>query len=401
MKNSIYLRDNCVLMKKGLKILLIIVSVLAILFLIYLLFKKDGGKFVIEGNVVEANKKTMYFEHVGITSINVLDSVVLNEKGNFKFKQADPGEPDFYRLRLDGQLINIAVDSTETIGIQASAPNFAEGYSVEGSSECLKIKELTMMQLAASRAYNKLRKEYDDKLITIDQYMEQITPVLNDYKEKARESIFTNPRSTAAYFALYQQINGLMIFDPYDKDDYKVLGAVATNWNQFYPEAIRSKQLYNLAILALKSIRGERPVEYEYTESKIHFEIKLPTIEDKEISLFESCEGKVTLIDFTAYQMKGSPEYNIMLNKLYEKYKSQGFEIFQVSLDSDEHFWKTAAKNLPWIRVFDKRSMYSQVALNYNVKSLPTSFLLNREGEIVKRIESIENLEADIKSVLK
>ena len=401
MKNSIYLRDNCVLMKKGFKILLIIVGALAIACSIYLLLQKDDSKFIVEGNVVEANKKTMYFEQVGISSITILDSVVLKETGKFKFKQLSSGEPDFYRLRLDGQLINIAIDSTETIKIQASAPNFAEGYSVEGSDECTKIKELTMMQLAASRAYNKLRKEYDNKLITIDQYMEQITPVLNDYKENAKERIFVNPKSSSAYFALFQQINNLMIFDPYDKDDYKALGAVATSWNQFYPEATRSKHLYNLAIRALKSIRGERPVEYDVTENSVHFEIKLPNIEDQEVALFESCKDKVTLIDFTVYQMKGSPEYNVFLNKIYEKYKSQGFEIFQVSLDSDEHFWKTSAKNLPWICVYDKRSMYSQVALNYNVKDLPTSFLMNRNGEIVKRIESIENLESDVKSLLK
>ena len=394
MKNSIYLRDNCVLMKKGFKILLFIVGILAI-------SCSDNNKFVIEGNVVEADKKTMYFEHVGISSITLLDSVVLNETGKFKFKQLNSGEPDFYRLRLDGQLINIAIDSTETIKVQASAPSFAEGYSVEGSDECTKIKELTMMQLAASRAYNKLRKEYDDKLITIDQYMEQITPVLNDYKENAKEHIFSNPKSSSAYFALFQQINGLMIFDPYDNEDYKALGAVGTNWNQFYPDAIRSKQLYNLAIQALKSIRGERPVEYDIAENTTYFEIKLPNIEDKEVSLFESCKDKVTLIDFTVYQMRGSPEYNILLNRIYETYKSQGFEIFQVSLDSDEHFWKTSANNIPWICVHDKQSMYSQVALNYNVKNLPTSFLMNRDGEIVKRIESIDNLESDIKNLLR
>jgi len=401
MKNSIYLRDNCVLMKKGLKILFLIVGLVAISFSLYLLLKKDDNKFIIEGNVVEANKKTMYFEHVGISSISILDSVVLNETGKFKFKQLDPGEPDFYRLRLDGQLINIAIDSTETINIQASASSFAEGYSVEGSSECAKIKELAMMQLAASRAYNKLRKEYDDKLITIDQYMEQITPVLNNYKEKAKECIFVNPKSSSAYFALFQRINNLMIFDPADKEDYKALGAVATSWNQFLPEAIRSKQLYNLAIQSLKSIRGERPVEYDVTESAVHFEIKLPDINDNEVALFESCKDKVTLIDFTAYQMKGSPEYNILLNKVYEKYKSQGFEIFQISLDSDEHFWKTSAKNLPWTCVRDKLSMYSQIALNYNVKNLPTSFLMNRNGEIVKRIETIEEIESEVKKLLK
>ncbi|MDR1369685.1 MAG: DUF4369 domain-containing protein [Dysgonamonadaceae bacterium] len=387
-------------MKKGLKILLTIIVALGFLFLMYKLLGKDSNKFTVEGNIVEATNKTMYFEHVG-TTVSALDSVVLNESGKFRFRQPNPGEPDFYRLKLDGQLINIAIDSTETIKIQSSASNFAQGYTVEGSDECTKIKELTMMQLEASVAYNKLRKGYNDKRITVDEYMEQIRPVLDKYKENAKKYIYANPKSSSAYFALLQQINDMLIFDPSDKEDYKALGAVATSWNQFYPEASRSKQLYTMAIQALKSIRGERPVEYDITENNTHFEIKLPDIEDKEISLFESCKNKVTLIDFTAYQMKGSPEHNMILNLFYEKQKAKGFEIFQVSLDADEHFWKNSAVNLPWICVRDRRSMYSQFALNYNVKELPAAFLLNRDGEVVKRIESFENLEKEIGGLLK
>lgn len=386
------------IMKNFLKILLIIICAFVLLFIAYKVFEK-GNYSTIEGNIVEANNKTLYFEHVGISKVEILDSIKLNKKGNFKFKQVNPGEPDFYRLKLDGQLINIAIDSTETIKIQSNASNFAQGYAVEGSEECNKIKELTMMQLKASVAYNKLRKEFNDKKITVDQYMGQIVPVLNQYKENAKKFIYANPRSSSAYFALFQQINGMLIFDPYDKEDYKALGAVATSWNQYYPEATRSKQLYTMAIQALKSIRGERPVEYTAVDDSTHFEIKLPNIEDREISLFESCKGKVTLVDFTAYQMKESPAHNIILNEFYEKNKSHGFEIFQISLDADEHFWKNAAINLPWICVRDKKSMYSQYALNYNVKNLPTAFLMNRKGEIIKRIESFDNLEKEIGTI--
>jgi glutathione peroxidase-family protein len=387
-------------MKKGLKILLIIIVASAFLFLICKILGKDQNKFTVEGNIVEATNKTMYFERVG-TNINILDSVILNETGKFKFRQPSSVEPEFYRLRLDGQLINIAIDSTETIIIQSSAANFAQGYAVKGSSECVKIKELAMMQLDASIEYNRLRKEYNDKRITVDEYIEQISPVLDKYKENAKKYIYNNPRSMSAYFALFQRINSMLIFDPYDKEDYKALGAVATAWNQFYPDAIRSKQMYTMAIQALKSIRGERPVEYDVTENSTYFEIKLPNVEDKEVSLFESCKNKVTLIDFTAYQMQGSPEHNIILNTCYEKHKSNGFEIFQLSLDSDEHFWKNSAINLPWICVYDKESVYSRIALNYNVKSLPTGFLLNRNGDIVKRIESFDDLEKEVRELLK
>ena len=85
---------------------------------------------------------------------------------------------------------------------------------------------------------------------------------------------------------------------------------------------------------------------------------------------------------------------------MYEKYRNNGLEIYQVSLDSDMHFWKNASSNLPWVCVRDPQSVYSQIAGMYNVKQLPALFLIDKKGNMIKRIEDLEKLEADIKSVL-
>jgi hypothetical protein len=94
--------------------------------------------------------------------------------------------------------------------------------------------------------------------------------------------------------------------------------------------------------------------------------------------------------------MKESPLHNLQLAEIYNKYKSKGLEIYQISLDSDEHFWKNAMVNLPWICVIDPQSFYSAIAQKYNVLNIPTAFIMNREGEIVLRIEDYSHLEADI-----
>jgi glutathione peroxidase-family protein len=88
------------------------------------------------------------------------------------------------------------------------------------------------------------------------------------------------------------------------------------------------------------------------------------------------------------------------LNELYDKYKERGFEIYQISLDNDAHFWKNVASNIPWKTVRDPQSIYSSIAAIYNVRQLPALFLLNKKGEMVKRIESIDTIENDIKAVL-
>ncbi len=81
-----------------------------------------------------------------------------------------------------------------------------------------------------------------------------------------------------------------------------------------------------------------------------------------------------------------SPTHNYMLRDLYDKYAAQGLEIYQVSLDADEHYWKTTADNLPWICVRDANGVYSSVAAAYNVQSLPAVFLINRKSELSARV---------------
>lgn len=70
---------------------------------------------------------------LGISNVVTLDSIKLAPGGKFKFTEKRPEYPDFYRLRLNNQLINFAVDSTETISFVADAGTFATSYSVEGS----------------------------------------------------------------------------------------------------------------------------------------------------------------------------------------------------------------------------------------------------------------------------
>ena len=90
--------------------------------------------------------------------------------------------------------------------------------------------------------------------------------------------------------------------------------------------------------------------------------------------------------------------HNLMLRDLYNKYASQGLEIYQVSLDADEHFWKTSADNLPWVCVRDENGIYSTNAALYGVQNLPAFFLINRNNELRARGETVKDLEGTIKS---
>lgn len=362
----------------------------------------NSSDFIVKGVVAGADGQLMYLENVGISNVVTLDSIKLAPGGKFKFTEKRPEYPDFYRLRLNNQLINFAVDSTETISFVADAGTFATSYSVEGSENSKAIKAITLAQLDANQAISRLRKEYEDKMISDTTYRMKVLAAADAYKEVARKYIYSAPMSTAAYFALFQQIDGLLFFDLYDRKDVKAYGAVATSYNHTYPESPRSKHLYNLTLQSMKVLRAQRPVDYSNVETKeISFlDIELPDVRGEVVKLSTVAPGKVVLINFTAYQTEWSPALNMALGELYTKYHGQGLEIYQVSLDSDFHFWRNGASNLPWVTVHDPQSVYSQVAGLYNVKQLPALFILDRKGNLVKRVEDVKKLEADVKAVL-
>ena len=361
-----------------------------------------SSDFTVKGVVAGADGQLMYLENVGISNVVTLDSIKLAPGGKFKFTEKRPEYPDFYRLRLNNQLINFAVDSTETISFVADAGTFATSYSVEGSENSKAIKAITLAQLDANQAISRLRKEYEDKMISDTTYRMKVLAAADAYKEVARKYIYSAPMSTAAYFALFQQIDGLLFFDLYDRKDVKAYGAVATSYNHTYPESPRSKHLYNLTLQSMKVLRAQRPVDYSNVETKeISFlDIELPDVRGEVVKLSTVAPGKVVLINFTAYQTEWSPALNMASGELYTKYHDQGLEIYQVSLDSDFHFWRNGASNLPWVTVHDPQSVYSQVAGLYNVKQLPALFILDRKGNLVKRVEDVKKLETDVKAVL-
>ena len=362
----------------------------------------NSSDFTVKGVVAGADGQLMYLENVGISNVVTLDSIKLAPGGKFKFTEKRPEYPDFYRLRLNNQLINFAVDSTETISFVADAGTFATSYSVEGSENSKAIKAISLAQLDANQAISRLQMEYEDKMISDTTCRMKVLAAADAYKEVARKYIYSAPMSTAAYFALFQQIDGLLFFDLYDRKDVKAYGAVATSYNHTYPESPRSKHLYNLTLQSMKVLRAQRPVDYSNVETKeISFlDIELPDVRGEVVKLSTVAPGKVVLINFTAYQTEWSPALNMALGELYTKYHDQGLEIYQVSLDSDFHFWRNGASNLPWVTVHDPQSVYSQVAGLYNVKQLPALFILDRKGNLVKRVEDVKKLEADVKAVL-
>lgn len=357
--------------------------------------------FKVQGEVTDAADKMLYLEQTGLDGIVALDSVELGSNGTFSFSAARPEAPDFYRLRIEDKVINFSVDSTETVEVKADYKNFATDYNIQGSESNQKIKELVLLQTDLQERVNKLAQSG----IPVGIVQDSLSRMVNAYKNNVRRNyIFVGPNKPYAYFALFQVLNGYMIFDPLNnKEDVKCFAAVATSMNNLYPHADRSRNLYNMVIKGMKNTRAPQVKPLDIPADKIQetsiIDIPLMDINGTTRHLTD-LKGKVVLIDFTAYGSAESGARNLLLREIYDKYAPQGLEIYQISLDTDEHFWKTAADNLPWICVRDPQGPYSTYVNLYGVTKLPTAFLVSRNNELSMRIGEKTNLEEAIKKLL-
>ena len=359
----------------------------------------NNNKFTVEGQISGAKDSVLYFENVGIEGINVLDSVKLSDNGDFSFSEAANQAPEFYRLRIADQIINVSIDSTETVQIKGEYPGMASNYTVSGSDNCSKIRELALKQMDLQTKAIALQSNTELGIVKAN---DSIMTLINAYKEDVkREYIYKEPFKAYAYFALFQAIGNYLIFNPRtNKDDIKAFAAVATSWDTYYPHAERGQNLHNIAIEGMKN---QRIVEAQNADIQIDAN-KVQEAGVLNISLLDNkgqqrnltdLKGQVVLLDFHIFAMENSPARILQLREIYNKYHAQGLEIFQVSLDSDEHFWKQQTAALPWVSVRDEDGVNSQRLLLYT-----DFFLIDRGNNLVKRAAQIKDLEAEIKKLL-
>lgn len=365
-----------------------------------------GEQFHIEGSINEAKDSMLFLENMSLNGPVAIDSVKLDESGAFNFAVATNDAPEFYRLRIDRQMVNLSVDSTETINVKASYPTMSAAYEVTGSENCVKIKELTLLQMQLQQQVNAIVK---DPRLGIEAVSDSIEKIVTPYKDKIkRDYIFKEPMKAYAYFALFQTLvvgpAEALIFNPRNsEDDVKVFAAVATSWDTFHPNAERGKNLHNIAIEGQKNIRIIRAKESQTLDAD-----KINTAGNIDIAMTDNhgttrrlseLTGKVVLLDFHFFADGESAKRIMMLRELYNKYHNQGLEIYQVAVDTDEHFWKTQTAALPWISVRITEDNNDVLQL-YNVQSIPMFYLLGKDNTVQKRDLQIKDLDAEIQALL-
>lgn len=356
-------------------------------------------KFTISGTIAEADSLTLYLEDITNTRTVLLDSVLLDAKGEYSFTHVVPDQAGFYRLSLGKHYVYLVVDTAVNVVCDGTAQHFSTDYTIAGSTDCAVVRDVTLAGSRLKSVVNNAMKMSgrDNQQVALDS--------IAAYKERMTTLIMQEPSSPVAYYILMQRINGLPIFDTFDAQDNRIIAAVATAHDVYAPEASRTAALRDIALQGMAARRSEKQSSIKIDAEKVaevnYVDIALYDVKGTEQKLSSlAASKKVVLLDFTAYALEYSPAYNMQLMEIYEMYRNKGLEIYQVSFDADYNRWQTVADNLPWISVNDADNVYSTLVTLYDVQSLPTCYVIVDNGEQVLRPVDVDDLKQKLTQIM-
>ncbi len=340
---------------------------------------------VIKGKITHAEGQMIYLDELFVTNSEAIDSVKIDKKGEFEFK-SNVSIPTFYLLKLsDNKFITLLVDSTENVTVEADAANFSEEYKVGGSLGSLLVKSLneklnnTKQQLDSIASLNALNQGRIDYNVIKAQNDIAYNKIVQDQVDYSTEFVRTNAFSMASVLALYQKFDD----NNYVVKDLQPLKVAASALNSIYPQSPLVKSLYENTLKLMKEEKAmlvQRMIEEQGENSP---DITLPNVDGEDVKL-SSLRGKVVLLHFWAASNPNSRIINPVLVEVYKQYKKKGFEIYQVSIDTDRFEWIEGIEKdkLTWINVGDMKGSVVPTR-TYNVTEIPFNYLLDKEGVII------------------
>ena len=351
----------------------------------------------ISGRFVGSGVDTIYLERMSdnFSQPESVAAACLEDNGAFHFELAieEGTSPRFYRIsnKNSGRPVTLVVAPEDNITLESAGDIFLN-YTVEGSEESALIRKFNRDYFASC-----------DKLAHVAEHLG--TGVAYSKREAYRLAseaiksqvrfVATHPNSLAAFYAMRHNVAERYIPQ---LDGYGVTilhyRTVLEGITAAYPDSPY------IAILESEIAQMEAMIELVDNAKLVSYpDIELEDMYKTKHKL-SSLEGKVVLLYFWTYESARCNNINAELKELYKKYNSKGFEVYHISADSDEALWIDVVRQQkhPWISVFGDGGV--DVFSLYNVVTLPTAYLIDREGNMSVAPLNISALERAIEEAL-
>lgn len=359
-----------------------LISLFSLLWILSIIGCKPDLTTKISGQIKGAKNLSAYMDIKSLDkSITSIGNTSIDDTGSFNFEFPEGVEPGLYRLRIGTKGMDLILDGTEkniTVnGDLAELANF--NYKVTGSplSESYIDKINGLKNRTLQRA-------------AFDEYVGGADPLL----------------AIALHFAT----------TPLDPAKHELFSNMVNKLKAEYPRAAIVPQMSDLAA-EMREQYNKMQNKYPVKKGQPAPNISLPGVDGITRNLSD-LRGKVVLLDFWASWCSPCRRANPHVVEMYKKYNKDGFEVFNVSLDglgskkranldeatiatkletSKKRWIDAIAKDqLSWNNhVSDLMEWESAGAQKYGVTSIPTTFLIGRDG-IIAEVNPRGNLEKAI-----
>ena len=351
----------------------------------------------IAGRFVGLNSNMVYLEKMSATGQHIVDSVTLDNDGAYYFKVENvEATPTLYNVLYSSERIPLLISRGEKIALNAMG-NALLNYTVSGSHESELLRKFNKDFVEGQLELNRTVQNYhsaDDS--TRKQLAQRYNSIYHTIKRQQISFIIENKEHLASVYALYQRLPGEQYLSSADSD-LIYYRTVADAVSESYPTSPF------LLTLSNDIARMEARISLiNSIESRTYPELKGSDMYGNEIAL-SSLEGNVVLVDFWSAEAGNSNAFNAELKEIYEEYESEGFRVYQVSADTSKAAWITAVQEqrLPWISVCDFMGEASPMLRAYNIRKLPSNFLIDRNGDIIGKDLYSSALERKLAEIFK
>lgn len=371
------------------------------LLIVTLFFSCNSETKPIDGYLVEVEAPGVYN---GIRSyIQIADergrrqpidtAIVMNEKFVFEGKTDNPG---LYYLTIDNvaqpltfilsnEKISVKIDKEKMSNSEINSEHNLEYKKFNDGLETI-VSELKKLSNDRRMAF------YNKDTVKVKAIEEKLKNGQSKVVDYGFDYINDNPNKLVSLILLEQQTKTRGI------DGEKIVNAYNNLSNELKATTKGKRLNTTVNILAQESKK-----KAQLAIGKVAPNFEAPTPNGDMVSL-NDLKGKVTIIDFWASWCGPCRRENPNVVRTYEKYHDKGLEIIGVSLDKkgQKDRWLKAIEDdkLTWHHVSNLNYFNGPVAQQYNIKAIPATFILDKDGKIVDKNLRGQRLEDRIKELL-
>lgn len=351
-----------------------------------------GGVFELNGTVSNGEGETLFlYKYMG-ENPEKMDSAVV-ENGKIKLESPVEGYAFYGVGKTPTDIATVITNGKDDIELTINYYDIAFDSQVEGSKDSKLMNDFSKKH----KYFFDLMTGYRDSLEKLsynqNDERDRIVNIANEKKKEFKEYIYKfideNPESPAIYMTS-GELNDPNTDIEYLRKIEKTI--VKTMPNSLYHDAINNRILQAEQMAAQMKEQEEMLKKQQEIMANGGIKVGLPAPDLKypgpdgiEHSLSE-LKGKIVLLDFWASWCKPCRMENPNVVRMYNEYKDKGFTIFSVSLDDNKDRWVAAIQQdgLIWpTHVSDLKGWQSEPAQLYMVNSIPQTFLIGKDGNIL------------------